>query len=208
MRKSHVKLFFYFSTALLALSVLGAGVSYGQVPQKEKASNATAQASTKSAATNAKVDLNTASEKDLESLPGVGSATAKKITAGRPYSSVDDLSKAGVSAGTIKKIAPLVMVSGGSAAAASTKAATPASHPSPAAPSQPASTSPPAKKVSTSSSQGSPGAGMVWVNLNSKVYHMEGDRYYGKTKNGKYMTLEEAKKAGYREAKSGGKPKD
>ena len=142
MRKSHVKLFFYFSTALLALSVLGAGVSSGQVPQKEKASNATAQASTKSAATNAKVDLNTASEKDLESLPGVGSATAKKITAGRPYSSVDDLSKAGVSAGTIKKIAPLVMVSGGSAAAASTKASTPASHPSPAASSQPATASP------------------------------------------------------------------
>src|SRR4029077_19807686 len=60
----------------------------------------------KTANTNAKVDLNTGSEKDLESLAGVGRAPAKKIMAGRPYSSVDDLSKAGVSASTIKKIAP------------------------------------------------------------------------------------------------------
>jgi hypothetical protein len=53
-----------------------------------------------------------------------------------------------------------------------------------------------------------PSKGMVWVNLNSKVYHVEGDRYYGETKNGKYMTPEDAKKAGYREAKAGGKPKN
>ncbi len=53
-----------------------------------------------------------------------------------------------------------------------------------------------------------PSKGMVWVNLNSRVYHVEGDRYFGKTKNGKYMTVEEAKKAGYREAKAGGKAKN
>lgn len=207
MRKSHVKLFHYFSTTLLAISVFAVGISYGQASPKTKTSSSAAQASTKSAETNAKVDLNTASEKDLESLPGVGSATAKKITAGRPYSSVDDLSKAGVPASTVKKIAPLVMVSGGGAAAANTKASTPASQPSPAATSQPTTKSP-AKTVSNPASQGSPGPGMVWVNLDSKVYHLEGDRYYGKTKNGKYMTLEDAKKGGYREAKVGGKPKN
>jgi len=49
--------------------------------------------------------------------------------------------------------------------------------------------------------------GMVWVNLDSKVFHREGDRYYGTTKNGKFMTEADAVKAGYREAKSAAKPK-
>jgi hypothetical protein len=43
---------------------------------------------------------------------------------------------------------------------------------------------------------------MVWVNLDSGVYHMEGTRYYGKTKNGKYMSEADAIKAGYRAAKN------
>ena len=49
-----------------------------------------------------------------------------------------------------------------------------------------------------------PQPGMVWVNTKSKVYHKEGDRYYGKTKNGKFMTEADAVKAGYHEAKPAG----
>jgi acyl-CoA synthetase (NDP forming) len=52
----------------------------------------------------------------------------------------------------------------------------------------PASTAPPQK-------------GMVWVNTASGVYHVEGTKYYGKTKQGKYMTEADAQKAGYHIAK-------
>jgi hypothetical protein len=43
-------------------------------------------------------------------------------------------------------------------------------------------------------------SGKVWVNLDSGVYH-KGGRWYGKTKNGKFMTPDEATKAGYKAAK-------
>ncbi|HXX00272.1 MAG TPA: hypothetical protein VEJ00_03585 [Candidatus Acidoferrales bacterium] len=44
-------------------------------------------------------------------------------------------------------------------------------------------------------------SGKVWVNLDSKVYHKSG-RWYGKTKNGKFMTEDEAKAAGYKASQS------
>jgi len=159
----------------------------------------------KSPAPAAKVDLNVATEKELEDLPGVGPATAKKIIAGRPYGSVADLSKAGVPAKTIQKITPLVAVGAAPAAAAApTPAATAPAAPPPAKSSSPsAGKATESAKSSPSQAQVPPEKGMVWVNTKSGVFHYEGDRWYGKTKDGKFMTEADALKAGYHASKEG-----
>jgi len=90
------------------------------------------------------VDLNTASEKDLEALKGVGPATAKKIIAGRPYKSVDELSKSGLSAKQIEGIKPFVTV-GSAAPSAPAGKPGPAVAATPKAPAGKTSTAPAAK---------------------------------------------------------------
>jgi hypothetical protein len=40
----------------------------------------------------------------------------------------------------------------------------------------------------------------VWVNTATGVYHKPGSHWYGKTKQGNYMTVADAIKAGYRAA--------
>ncbi len=44
------------------------------------------------------VDINTATQQQLKAVKGVGVVTAKKIIDNRPYKSLDELSKAGLSA--------------------------------------------------------------------------------------------------------------
>jgi competence protein ComEA len=75
-----------------------------------------------------KADLNTATQKELEDIKGVGPATAKKIIANRPYKSIDELKKAGLSDKQIKSIGPSVTVGAAPAAAPA-----PVAKPAPAA---------------------------------------------------------------------------
>lgn len=78
------------------------------------------------------VDINSATQKELEDIKGVGPTTAKKIIAGRPYKSVDELSKAGLKPKAIEALKPFVSVGTASAApvaASAAKAATKATAP-------------------------------------------------------------------------------
>jgi hypothetical protein len=83
------------------------------------------------------------------------------------------------------------------AGAATTPAATPATPTTTAASTPPATTST-TKKGPQPPAVAKPGGGpgLVWVNSESKAYHCNGDRWYGKTKSGEYMTESAAKAAG------------
>jgi len=187
--------------------------------KSEKSSKSESKA--EKAAASGPVDVNSASAEELEALPGVGKATAKKIIDGRPYASVDDLSRAGVSKSTIEKIRGSVVAGGGSSRSASSKSSRSSKSESPASSasgsdsgSSSSGSSASASRRSSSSSASKdeevaprtpPAKGMVWVNTATKVYHYEGDRWYGKTKEGKFMTEADAQKAGYRASKEGAK---
>ncbi len=99
---------------IVALGILGLGVSGASAKEAKGL-----------------VNLNSASQQDLEGLKGVGAATAKKIIANRPYKSVDELSKAGLSAKKIEALKPFVAV--GPAAAPPKSEAKPAKVPEKAA---------------------------------------------------------------------------
>ena len=59
------------------------------------------------------VDINAASESELDTLPGIGPAYAKRIIDGRPYRSIDDITRVkGIGPKTFEKIKDMITVGG------------------------------------------------------------------------------------------------
>jgi cytoskeletal protein RodZ len=86
----------------------------------------------------------------------------------------------------------------------SKKSATAANATAASSPTTPASPAKVAKTVPTPEATQAPGggAGQVWVNTETHVYHKEGSKWYGKTKHGKYLSEQDAIKEGDHAAKN------
>jgi competence protein ComEA len=98
------------SLALAVVLALGTATP-GQTSATTAQPPAKAKAAAKGKTAATRLDLNKATAEEFsETLPGVGEVTARKIVAGRPYASVDDLAKAGIPARTIEAIRPHVTV--------------------------------------------------------------------------------------------------
>ena len=61
----------------------------------------------------------------------------------------------------------------------------------------------PAKPIGKAVATAGGGNDLVWVNTQTHVYHKQGSRYYGKTKQGKYLSEQDAMSEGDRPAAKG-----
>ena len=116
--------FLVLSIALLAMASTAIA---GPVPKPQPQSEAVKAGAAGSGDTKL-IDINSATLTDLKSLPGVGTAYARKIVEGRPYASVDDLKARKVlSNGTYDKIRDRISAKGHSKAVTGEKPGVPAS---------------------------------------------------------------------------------
>jgi competence protein ComEA len=73
------------------LWILIVAFALAAAPQAAKKAPSKAGAKTAAAATTGVLDINSATEKELKELPGIGDAYAAKIIAGRPYRAKNQL---------------------------------------------------------------------------------------------------------------------
>ena len=132
-----------------------------------------------------------------ECKDGTYSEAAKKSGACAKHGGVKNwYAEKGASSAQPKTTATPAVAATNSAATTTTAAA--AAKPTPT---QAPVVAPPSKapaKVTAMPTQAAPGggAGKVWVNTSSKVYHCSSDEWYGKTKAGEYMSEADAKAQG------------
>lgn len=84
---------FLFRSTLFVMLVLAATLSFAA--EKKAAGDTAKQSPAKGAATQKAepLDINTATEAELQAVPGIGDTYAKKIIAERPYKMKNDLKK-------------------------------------------------------------------------------------------------------------------